>query len=310
MPGPSRGPLRAGYRPGRDEARRCRGPGALPGCRGDGRGRWATGRGRGPTYQRLDDAADRCRASTARARGTRHRRLRYGPEGLKWPGRRETPGTGAGPPLALRHRQGRRRRCRGSPAPPVPSAVRGGPATRTSPEPTRNRRNAGPQSRRSDPSRGTARSSPDRMPRTLEPSAFRSPADVRSFTPPLSRIIPPTASRVELAIRGGFILSGRRSHQKEGVHNPTKKPRQGPGFAMREAPGGFEPPMEVLQTSALPLGYGAWFKNRVGHGISHGRTSQPRSGRFRARTGAARRPSPDEEGLRAAWESEDGLGFS
>ena len=25
----------------------------------------------------------------------------------------------------------------------------------------------------------------------------------------------------------------------------------------REAPGGFEPPMEVLQTSALPLGYGA-----------------------------------------------------
>jgi hypothetical protein len=25
----------------------------------------------------------------------------------------------------------------------------------------------------------------------------------------------------------------------------------------REAPGGFEPPVEVLQTSALPLGYGA-----------------------------------------------------
>ena len=29
------------------------------------------------------------------------------------------------------------------------------------------------------------------------------------------------------------------------------------GLTGREAPGGFEPPMEVLQTSALPLGYGA-----------------------------------------------------
>ena|GEM_PF-1732236 len=28
-------------------------------------------------------------------------------------------------------------------------------------------------------------------------------------------------------------------------------------LVVEEAPGGFEPPMEVLQTSALPLGYGA-----------------------------------------------------
>jgi hypothetical protein len=39
-----------------------------------------------------------------------------------------------------------------------------------------------------------------------------------------------------------------------------------------EAPGGFEPPVEILQTSALPLGYGAPQtsvnrKNGAGEGV-------------------------------------------
>ena len=39
-----------------------------------------------------------------------------------------------------------------------------------------------------------------------------------------------------------------------------------------EAPGGFEPPIEILQTSALPLGDGALFscnnwKNGAGEGV-------------------------------------------
>ena len=39
-----------------------------------------------------------------------------------------------------------------------------------------------------------------------------------------------------------------------------------------EAPGGFEPPIEILQTSALPLGYGAplgfnYRKNGAGEGV-------------------------------------------
>jgi hypothetical protein len=35
------------------------------------------------------------------------------------------------------------------------------------------------------------------------------------------------------------------------------------GESRREAPGGFEPPVEVLQTSALPLGYGAETVNKL-----------------------------------------------
>jgi hypothetical protein len=35
------------------------------------------------------------------------------------------------------------------------------------------------------------------------------------------------------------------------------------GGGRREAPGGFEPPVEVLQTSALPLGYGAGGKRKL-----------------------------------------------
>jgi hypothetical protein len=34
----------------------------------------------------------------------------------------------------------------------------------------------------------------------------------------------------------------------------------------KEAPGGFEPPVEVLQTSALPLGYGAGARKEYGIG--------------------------------------------
>jgi hypothetical protein len=36
-----------------------------------------------------------------------------------------------------------------------------------------------------------------------------------------------------------------------------KKPLTSQGFTSSEAPPGFEPGVEVLQTSALPLGYGA-----------------------------------------------------
>ena len=38
-----------------------------------------------------------------------------------------------------------------------------------------------------------------------------------------------------------------------------------------EAPGGLEPPIEILQTSALPLGDGALFKNKtIGNGAGEG----------------------------------------
>ena len=45
-----------------------------------------------------------------------------------------------------------------------------------------------------------------------------------------------------------------------------------------EAPGGFEPPMEVLQTSALPLGYGAE-SDRAATAKEKGESNSPRTER-------------------------------
>jgi hypothetical protein len=45
----------------------------------------------------------------------------------------------------------------------------------------------------------------------------------------------------------------------KGLTSKRETPDTSGEWSTVEAPGGFEPPMEVLQTSALPLGYGARF---------------------------------------------------
>src|SRR5436309_15950533 len=66
----------------------------------------------------------------------------------------------------------------------------------------------------------------------------------------------------------------------------TKKALVSKGFPRLEAPGGFEPPVEVLQTSALPLGYGAaLIEDRVNDLSGVGATRQ---GAFRSRDLAGR----------------------
>src|SRR5262249_26260189 len=62
------------------------------------------------------------------------------------------------------------------------------------------------------------------------------------------------------------------SVQRAGRFAPAgndKNPSLTRSVRLQEAPGGFEPPVEVLQTSALPLGYGA-LKRGSQHPIGHG----------------------------------------
>jgi hypothetical protein len=74
------------------------------------------------------------------------------------------------------------------------------------------------------------------------------------------------SKRLALHLHIGGAVSGRlpsemgvRSDQRGGGSNPLpyRVLSAVGGPRRQEAPGGFEPPVEVLQTSALPLGYGA-----------------------------------------------------
>ena len=71
--------------------------------------------------------------------------------------------------------------------------------------------------------------------------------------------------KVEIGIWHLFVFALSRILKKRGKRRKTKKTRENLGFFDRhllrpehlEAPPGIGPGMKVLQTSALPLGYGA-----------------------------------------------------
>ena len=80
---------------------------------------------------------------------------------------------------------------------------------------------------------------------------------------------PPAAAR-ELEATGYFLPSTRRTSATREVPNLPGHPWRNVRFCQEklEAPSGFEPEMEVLQTSALPLGDGALLRERTSAGTA------------------------------------------
>ena len=98
--------------------------------------------------------------------------------------------------------------------------------------------------------------------------------------------------------------SEKPSNSRAGSTN--KKPRSGARLRQKEAPVGVEPTMEVLQTSALPLGYSAFGKSKHATGVlDHTRPISRGQDDFPIKT--MRRRQIFGHGLPAVWSDPGGI---